>query len=492
MDWTCKASCKMAGSVRRLGQESIGEMSKAIKCPKCGHVNRGDLPVCERCGTPLPVADEQEIMRQAMGASFDVKWAVIGGVIIVLLQFASIGVIWGIAGKRFLTGPPRASLLDTTIEFVEPEYGFMKSQEDVKVVLKLDKDLRNTAQKVKSVMFGKYKAKPYLKVALGRLQAKCKTHCEEGSKFDAEKSECEKKEKLAASFKPILAQCVQCREQCKGDCKLEDLPKLPEKLRAVCLQCPQKTMDARKAQVEVEACQKKVDYLGAEKRACKICDDSLAQVNKDMKHCKADGTGCFCVTAFVQRKNLASLKKSKPKKEQGESDKEFATRVKDWEKSIKRLENDIARIERRTVHVFRPKAEKAGPVALKLVFSTGYTVSKERGFYFTESTDARPPKAKKKEKADTPTAHLGFWIMLIISLILYFVGGMFTGRLSPGITMKEPATAGIFAGILYFVFLILIGADFTVVIFSSLIGVPLFAGAAYVGGWVGEKWQGTI
>ena len=491
-DRTGKAGRVVAGAVRRLGQESIGEMSKAIKCPKCGHANRGDLPICEKCGAPLPVADEEEIMRQAMGASFDLKWALIGGVIIVALQFAAIGVIWGIAGKRFLTGPPKASLLDTTIEGVDPSYGYMKNVEEVHIILKPDKDLRNTADKAKLVSFGKHKSAPYLKVLLEREKARCKVHCDDAAKYESEKKACDEKGREVKGFAQVLKQCGECRAKCQGDCKLEDLPKLPEKLRPVCLQCPKKVADARKAETDYDTCSKRVDYLGTQAKACKACDDTIARIHKELKHCRSDGTGCFYRTAFTQRAELAELRKNKPKREKGESDKDFKNRLKEWKKGVTRLEHDIGRREKRTVLVYRPKSDEAGSVPVSVAFSTGYKVTRNGGYYYTDNPDARPPMNQKKKKEDSPTSHLGFWIMLAISFVLYFVGGMFTGRLSPGITMKEPATAGIVAGLLYFAFLVLIGADFGVVIFSSLIGVPMFAGAAFVGGWAGEKWQGTI
>ncbi len=467
-------------------------MSKAIKCPKCGHVNRDDLPVCQRCGTPLPVQEEDEIMRQVVGASFDLKWALVGGIIVVVLQFGVIGIIWGIAGKRFLTGVPKASLLDTTIEAVDPDYGYMKNVEEVRISLKLDKDLRNTAEKVKAVYFGKRKAAPYLKVLLKKEQARCKGHCADGAKYEAENKACAEKGKAVKAFGNLVKQCNDCRVKCQGICKLEDLPKLPEKLRSVCLECPKKLVDARKAQTEYDTCAKRVDYLESQKNACKACDETIARIEKDLKHCKSDGTGCFFRIPFSRKADLALQIKNKPKKEKGESAKAFANRMKEWKKGIRRTKNDIGRLQKRTVLLYRPQGDKGGPVPVRVAFAGGYSVTRRDGFYYTDSPDARPPKTQKKHKDESPTAHLGFWIMLVISLVLYFLGGMFTGRLSPGITMKEPAVAGGLAGILYFIFLVVIGADFTVVIFSALIGVPLFAGAAYFGGWVGEKWQGTI
>lgn len=76
----------------------------------------------------------------------------------------------------------------------------------------------------------------------------------------------------------------------------------------------------------------------------------------------------------------------------------------------------------------------------------------------------------------------------VMGLLSYFLGGVVVGRLSPGITIREPAIASVLA----------ILADLGVTIgtraaFPSLLGLVvalmLGLGLGYLGGKLGELWQ---
>ncbi|MCD6498367.1 MAG: hypothetical protein J7M25_08745 [Deltaproteobacteria bacterium] len=428
-----------------------------------------------------------------MGASYDAKWAVIGGAIILTLQFATIFVIWQLAGKKFLTGPPRQSLFEASIESVDPDYGYHKSNDRVQLSLKLDNKGRDTAAKVTAIYFGKKKAAPYLPEELKRQKTVCAGFCADAKKFSEEVKTCNQQIcKKADALKKQKLQCDQCVQKCGGYCKLEQVPTLPEALKGVCMKCPATMIAFRNAKTACDACQSRLRFLQGEQARCKACDATLADLARDAKRCKPSGLGCFSRTYPDRHKELAAKLKAKPKRQKGESAKAYKAELKAWKESVDRVKRDLSKAERRIAFVFAPVVDKPGPVSLRVRFVSGDTATRNPGYYYVESKSSGRPNIKTTKKDDKPTGHVGFWIMLAISLVVYFLGGMFTGRLSPGITMKEPATAGIFAGIIYFVFLFMIGADFSVVIFSSIIGVPAFAGAAFFGGWVGEKWQGTI
>ncbi len=468
-------------------------MSSKIKCPKCGYMNSTDLPVCRKCGTPLPVGDELEVIRQVVGASFDPKWALFGGLVILALQVATVFVVMKIEGKEFITGPKRQSLLETTIEGVEPEYGYKGIEEEVKISLRLDQKLRNHAGRVKAVYFGTIKAPPYLKERLARAQKSCQETCRAKDALAAEKGSCDEQCAQVQKLKPVADQCAKCQRQCQGPCTMEALARLPREMRKACTGCTAKLEEYHKVEAKCRECRKKLDKLEGLKAACVDCRARVEALKKSLKRCKPSGEGCFSVMAVDKREQLREELKRKPKREPKEKKEDFERRLKAWKASVDRLKKDISRTEKRTVFVIRPKSPEAGWVPVKLEFSTGYSVSREKAFYFAATPDEGKPKVERKSNlAETATNKPGFWIMVAISIVFYFVGGLLTGLLSPGVTIKEPVTAGIAAGLLYVLFLSALGAEFSVVIFNALVGVPFYAGAAYAGGMAGEKWQGTI
>ena len=468
-------------------------MSSQPKCPKCGHINKADMPMCTKCGGAIPPQDEDALMRQTMGASYDFKWVAVGGIIILALQFGTIALIWQIAGKKFLIGQPRRSLLEASIESVDEDYGYYKKSNEVKILIKLDKNKKNTAPTVTSVYFGSKKSVPYIHEKVKRETKQCKKFCAEGGKAKKAETTCNATCKKAKDLIAEGKKCDRtCREKCDGECTEEKLLTLTPEEKTTCETCPKKSAEGRKLAAQCDTCTKRVEYLKYQGRKCENCDVVLANLKKDAKKCQSNGEDCYSRTDYSKREELERKKKNKPKKRPDEKSAAYEKRLKSWKRGIERTERELFTSEKRTAYAYSPAADGPKTVPVQLRFSSGYRVSKSPGYFYLKTPTAKKPDVKKKKTRDDPTRHAGFWIMLGISLVVYFLGGMFTGRLSPGITMKEPATAGVFSGVIYFVFLMAIGADFSVVIFSGAIGIVAFAGAAFVGGWVGEKWQGTI
>ncbi len=468
-------------------------MSSQRKCPKCNYINKQEMPVCTKCGSPLPPVDEAELMRQTMGASYDFKWVVVGAIIILVLQFGSIAMIWALAGKEFLVGEPRRSLLEASIESINDDYGHHEQSNEIRINIKVDRNRENTASKVTEIHFGDKKAEPYIHEKLKRTQEECAEYCKEGKEAAAADAACDKTCGNASRLLRDGQQCEkQCREKCDGECTPEKLLTLSPEDKVFCESCPEKLSEARKQAEECNRCERRVEYLQYQARRCSDCDRTLANLKKDAEKCKPSGEGCFSRTDYDKREELALLRKQKPERQKDEKGPDFRQRVEEWENSIGRIERDIFAAEQRVAYVYNPPAEKPMSVPVRVLFASGYDIVRSPGYFYLKDASSGRPQVDRKATRDNPTRHAGFWIMLAISIVIYFLGGMFTGRLSPGITMKEPATAGVFSGLVYFLFLMVIGADFSVIIFSAAIGIAAFAGAAYIGGWVGEKWQGTI
>lgn len=99
------------------------------------------------------------------------------------------------------------------------------------------------------------------------------------------------------------------------------------------------------------------------------------------------------------------------------------------------------------------------------------------------------------------TAGHRLMVLLVSVASAFFVGGIVVGRMSAGVTLKEPAAAGAVACLIVF-FLskgavrLAVGGPgrglFDLQITAIALMLPVCIGLAYVGGWVGEKWQGTI
>jgi hypothetical protein len=89
-----------------------------------------------------------------------------------------------------------------------------------------------------------------------------------------------------------------------------------------------------------------------------------------------------------------------------------------------------------------------------------------------------------------------FWVYLaLIAVGSYFVGGVFTGWLSPGETIKEPAGAAALAVVLNSIsdFLMQSGSEGFAMgqwIVGAAISVVLGFALGLAGGWLGERIQG--
>jgi len=94
------------------------------------------------------------------------------------------------------------------------------------------------------------------------------------------------------------------------------------------------------------------------------------------------------------------------------------------------------------------------------------------------------------------------FLLLVVVASSFFVGGIVVGRMSAGVTLKEPAVAGALSCMLVFavarrlVRVAVVGGGgvpvFDLRLTSIVLMLPVCVGLAYVGGWVGEKWQGTL
>lgn len=92
-----------------------------------------------------------------------------------------------------------------------------------------------------------------------------------------------------------------------------------------------------------------------------------------------------------------------------------------------------------------------------------------------------------------------FFLLITIVSFSFFVGGILVGRMSAGVTLKEPGAAGAVACLVVFFVaknFVWAGAPrvlvFDVKVNYLVLMLPVCVGLAYIGGWVGEKWQGTI
>ena len=76
-------------------------------------------------------------------------------------------------------------------------------------------------------------------------------------------------------------------------------------------------------------------------------------------------------------------------------------------------------------------------------------------------------------------------VVLLISLLSFFVGGVIVARLSPGETVKEPGLASVFAVLLNLIIISIDTGSFEISWLAIMIGY----GFGVAGGKVGEMWQ---
>jgi len=88
---------------------------------------------------------------------------------------------------------------------------------------------------------------------------------------------------------------------------------------------------------------------------------------------------------------------------------------------------------------------------------------------------------------------LAFWGLFLLEAFSFFLGGLVSARLSPGITIKESMTAGVLVVVLLIVRnVIFFGAGGSYMVFQLLIMMPTYVSMAAFGGYMGEKWQGLL
>jgi hypothetical protein len=73
-----------------------------------------------------------------------------------------------------------------------------------------------------------------------------------------------------------------------------------------------------------------------------------------------------------------------------------------------------------------------------------------------------------------------------IPLAIYFLMGVIVGRMSSGRTIREPAVSALIGLLVVAALQYLAGM---VNVFGIVFGAPFCFGLAYLGGWVGERWQ---
>ncbi|MBN2724911.1 MAG: hypothetical protein JXR95_12635 [Deltaproteobacteria bacterium] len=98
-----------------------------------------------------------------------------------------------------------------------------------------------------------------------------------------------------------------------------------------------------------------------------------------------------------------------------------------------------------------------------------------------------------KEEKRMQMLSFPFWGLFILEMLAFFVGGLISSRLSPGITIKESLAAGVFV----MIFLVLrnvffFGSNGSYMVFLLLIMFPLYTAIATLGGYLGEMWQGVL
>ncbi|MDY0004286.1 MAG: hypothetical protein RBU30_23500, partial [Polyangia bacterium] len=131
------------------------------RCSACGKTTKGEVPFCSSCGALFPVGDESELMRQAVGYSFDIKWVLVGTLIALVLQLGLVGGLWSLWGNKILVGERGRSLLEVNLDSISPQWGPNTGGTRVVLGIKPDSKGVNTALTAVGVYFGNSKAEPF-------------------------------------------------------------------------------------------------------------------------------------------------------------------------------------------------------------------------------------------------------------------------------------------------------------------------------------------
>lgn len=195
------------------------------------------------------------------------------------------------------------------------------------------------------------------------------------------------------------------------------------------------------------------------------------------------------------------------------------------------------RVNAEEVIAFKPPVcEKDGFYSVEVKFENGKVLSKDKGVFYTsimrpwylfytetglevlgkylKSTSQKPEDLvdEFKESMKLPIEDLikrlnsidneeermrmlsfPFWGLFLLEMLAFFVGGLISSRLSPGITIKESLTAGVVV-MIFIVFrnVLFFGTGMSYMVFLLLIMFPLYTSIAAIGGYFGEMWQGVL
>lgn len=195
------------------------------------------------------------------------------------------------------------------------------------------------------------------------------------------------------------------------------------------------------------------------------------------------------------------------------------------------------RVNAEEVVAFKPPVcENEGFYSVEVKFENGKVLSKEKGVFYTNitkpwylfytetglevlgkylKTSTQKPEDlvdEFKESIKLPIEDLikrlnaiddeedrmrmlsvSFWGLFLLEMFAFFIGGLISSRLSPGITIKESLTAGVFV-MIFIVFrnIIFFGTGMSYMVLLLLIMFPLYTSVAALGGYVGEMWQGVL
>jgi hypothetical protein len=468
----------------------------ARKCSSCGQTTKSSVPFCSNCGALFPVGDEPELMRQAIGASFDLKWVIIGALVALVLQLGLLGGLWSVMGKRILVGEKGRSLLEVNLDSISPQWGPNSGGTRVRLTVKPDNDGVNTAQTVMSVMFGSVKAERFHLKHLVVVKKDCVRKCANQVMATQVHLECMKPCDATALTTEDTA-VKACKKGCEEVDKDEELSaekKKKAKARLKCNACD--TRERNYVQREWacrKVCPAKKKTADAVAYRCELCKKIMPTFEARAKACRASVTSCWAYKTDQGRKAPPKM----PARAAYKTDKAFKVAVQSHNAQVAETKSGNKRSAKRErkqlrtmVNVYTPVSPgKIGHVPVKIIFKSGEELVKHQGFFLVDpkDKDKRPKIEKKKRILHDPVRTGGFWILLIASCFFYFLGGFAVGRASPSIGMKEPLTSGIFAWLAFEAVLFALGTAGSAQMFTMFIGAPAFIGAALIGAALGGK-----
>ncbi len=468
----------------------------ARKCSSCGHTTKSEVPFCSNCGALFPIGDEQKLMREVIGASFDLKWVIVGALVILVLQVGLLGGLWSLWGKKILVGEKGRSLLDVNLDSISPSWGPNTGHTRVRLTIKPDNDGVNTAQTVVAVSFGGVKAERFHLLNLRVKKKVCAKNCANQIAAMQVYQECMKPCDPAALKAEDVA-VKKCKKACDDvdkDEKLDVAKKKKAKARLKCDACETRQRNFLQRDWTCKrVCPKKKKNADAEAYRCTTCKKAMPIFEARAKACRANVTACWAYKDDLGRKAPPKM----PSRSAFKTEAAFRKAMKAFHRNVKenKLENKrAAERERRQlrtiVNVYTPPLpKKVGHVPVKIIFKSGEELSRHQGFYFVapKDGDKHPKITKTKKVLHDPVRTGGFWVLLGLSCLFYFLGGFTVGRVSPGIGMKEPLTTGLFAWLVFEGVLFALGAAGSAQMFTIFIGAPAFIGASLMGAALGEK-----